>query len=86
TTGPTATGFLSLGFGGKIGFNLTSAISNANPIYLYIGEVGDNGEVAAGNITVSDVVTTVPVPAAGMMGLVTMGVAAAAGAFRRRKA
>ena len=44
-------GFASLGDGGSIAFNLTSSISGAG-LYLYIGEVGDNGEVAGSNIDV----------------------------------
>ncbi len=48
-------GAFSLGNGGKVGFNLTDAVSTtAAPLYLYIGESGDNGEVAAGNISVSN--------------------------------
>jgi hypothetical protein len=62
TTGPTASGFSSLGDGGQVGFNLTSAVSTASPRYLYIGEVGDNGEVANGQITVSDKPLSVPEP------------------------
>ncbi|MDY6785724.1 MAG: LPXTG cell wall anchor domain-containing protein [Cyanobacteriota bacterium] len=53
TTGANAFGFLSLGDNGKISFNLTSAVSTIGLLYLYIGEVGDNGEVAAGQIVVS---------------------------------
>lgn len=85
TTGVDANGFLSLGFGGKIAFNLTSPVSNSNPLYLYIGEVGDNGEVVAGSITVSDKVAVAPVPSAALVGLLTMGVVVASG-LRRRKA
>ncbi|MEC4819748.1 MAG: PEP-CTERM sorting domain-containing protein [Scytonema sp. PMC 1069.18] len=59
----TAFGFVSLGDGGKISFNLTSALSNSsNPLYLYIGEVGDNGEVVNGQIMVSDKPVPVPEP------------------------
>jgi hypothetical protein len=46
-------GFFSLGDGGKVGFNLTNSVSTQGPLYLYIAEVGDNGEVASGNISVS---------------------------------
>lgn len=56
---PGADGFVSMGDNGRVTFNLTSAISTSG-LYLYIGEVGDNGEVAAGTITVSD--TRVPEP------------------------
>lgn len=60
TTDASAFGFISLGDGGKISFNLTTPVSTAG-LFLYIGEVGDNGEVAAGTITASDV--AVPIPA-----------------------
>lgn len=50
----TFSGAVSLGDGGKIGFNLKSTIPQGNPLYLYIGESADNGEVAAGNISVSN--------------------------------
>lgn len=53
TTGPTAFGFISMGDTGKILFNLSSAIDPTG-VFLYIGEVGNNGEVAAGSIQVSD--------------------------------
>ena len=59
---PGAFGFVSLGDGGTLAFNLTSAISPSS-LYLYIGEVGDNGEVAAGRITVSDTQAGTPEPA-----------------------
>jgi hypothetical protein len=60
---PGAFGFVSLGDGGSLAFNLTSAVSPSS-LYLYIGEVGDNGEVAAGRITVSDAPATgAPEPA-----------------------
>jgi len=59
---PGALGFLSLGDGGRLSFNLTSAVAPGS-LYLYIGEVGDNGEVAAGTITVSDATVNSPEPA-----------------------
>lgn len=46
-------GFVSLGDIGKIGFNLNNSVSTDSPLYLYIGEVGGNGEVAAGQIIAS---------------------------------
>jgi Ca2+-binding RTX toxin-like protein len=54
TTGSSANGFVSLGNLGKAGFNLKQSLASGQPLYLYIGEVGDNGEVAGGNITVSN--------------------------------
>jgi Domain of unknown function (DUF4114) len=48
-------GSVSLGDHGKILFNLKNSVSpTTEPLYLYIGESGDNGEVAAGQIVVSD--------------------------------
>ena len=60
-TVPSAFGFVSLGDGGVLSFNLTSLVSTAG-LFLYIGEVGDNGEVVDGSITVSDQ-PVVPEPA-----------------------
>jgi len=88
TTGNNADGFLSMGVGGKIAFNLTSAISTISSgkhLYLYIGEVGDNGEVAAGTIMVSDTpVPSVPEPSS----IVMIGLASVVGlgVLRRRSA
>ncbi len=45
----TPDGFVSLGDMGSVAFNLTSLVSTAG-LFLYIGEVGDNGEVAGSNI------------------------------------
>jgi len=81
TTGPTADGFISMGDTGILSFNLTSLVST-DDLYLYIGEVGDNGEVAAGSIEVSDRPLSVPEPgtlALFGIGLIGMGLA------RRRK-
>lgn len=74
---PGAFGFVSMGDGGTLSFNLTSAVSPTG-LYLYIGEVGDNGEVAAGHITVSDLpVDNTPEPGSSLLigtGLLGMGV------------
>jgi hypothetical protein len=56
---PGAAGFISMGDNGILTFNLTSAVSPAGK-FLYIGEVGDNGEVAAGQIVVRDSVVPEP--------------------------
>jgi hypothetical protein len=40
-----------MGDNGSIAFNLTAPTSSAG-VFLYLGEVGDNGEVAASNIQV----------------------------------
>lgn len=54
-TSSSANGFVSLGVNGSLAFNLTSPVSvGSTPLYLYIGEVGDSGEFAGADITVSD--------------------------------
>ena len=81
TTDPsTVFGFLSLGDNGIIDFNLTAATSTAS-LFLYIGEVGDNGEVAAGSIIVRD---TASVPEPGSMALLGLAAAGFASWKRRR--
>lgn len=57
-------GFLSMGDNGTLSLNLMSSVDVAG-LYLYIGEVGDNGEVAAGAITVSDRPVNPTVPEGG---------------------
>ncbi|GAB4173419.1 MAG: hypothetical protein Fur006_02720 [Coleofasciculaceae cyanobacterium] len=55
STSENTSGGVSLGDGGKVGFNLKQPVSTSGkPLYLYIGEVGDNGEVASGQISVSN--------------------------------
>lgn len=49
--GLDGTGFVSLGDNGSLAFNLTALTAVAG-LYLYIGEVGDNGEVAGSNILI----------------------------------
>jgi hypothetical protein len=78
---PGADGFVSMGDGGKVSFNLTSPVSTILGLFLYIGEVGDNGEVAAGTITVADVPVSTPEPAT--MLLLGFGLVGAAGLRRR---
>jgi len=63
TSIPPAFGFVSMGDGGEISFNLTGPVDttwNNKTLFLYLGEVGDNGEVIASSIIVRD--TPVPDP------------------------
>ena len=83
SVGVDATGFVSLGDGGSLAFNLTSVTSTAN-LFLYIGEVGDNGEAAASNINLSD--TPIPViPEPSTVALMLLGLGGLAAVARRRK-
>jgi hypothetical protein len=68
----TPDGFLSMGFNGKIAFNLTSAASTAG-LFLYIGEVGDNGEVAASSVVVRETPAEVPEPSTYAMLIAGLG-------------
>lgn len=47
-------GRFSLGDAGRVGFNLKSTIPAGNPLFLYVGEVGNNDGAPAGNISVSN--------------------------------
>lgn len=74
----TPDGFISLGDGGIISFNLTAATSTAG-LFLYIGEVGNNGELAASNVEVRS--SRVPVPGT----LALLGIGLAGLAIRKRE-
>lgn len=75
---PGADGFISMGDGGVLSFNLTDSVSPMGR-YLYLGEVGDNGEVLAGTITVSS--EPVPEPSSLMLiGTISVGLL-----WRRRR-
>ena len=47
-------GSVSLGDNGKIGFDFKETVKQDEPLYLYIGESGNNGETIEGNISVSN--------------------------------
>jgi hypothetical protein len=71
-----------LGDNGTISFNLSSAVNPAG-LFLYIGEVGDNGETAASSVRVSD--TVVPeVPEPSTLGLMA-GALGMLGYWKRRR-
>lgn len=83
TTGIEGTGFASLGDNGSIAFNLL-ALTSAAGLYLYIGEVGDNGEVAGSNIDLRQTpVPTIPEPET--YALMLAGLAAVGALARRRR-
>jgi hypothetical protein len=86
STTVTPDGFLSMGDGGRVDFNLTAAVSTAG-LFLYIGEVGDNGELAASSVIVRSTRTVAEPSSAALAGLATMGTLlplASAGLRRRR--
>jgi hypothetical protein len=60
---PGAFGFVSLGVGGQLALNLVTPLPIGPNEYLYIGEVGNNGEVAASTIDISSAPVGTPEPA-----------------------
>jgi len=76
----TPDGFISLGDNGSISFNLTSLTSTAG-LFMYIGEVGDNGEVAGSNFDLR----TTPVPEPETYALMLAGLGVMGFLARRRK-
>jgi hypothetical protein len=84
---PGAFGFVSLGVGGKLGINLTSPLAVGPNEFLYIGEVGNNGEVAASTIDISSTQVGTPEPSTWvMMGLGFAGLGLAGWRNRRKTA
>jgi PEP-CTERM motif len=77
---PGAFGFISIGDDGVIAFNLTALVDTTG-LFLYIGEVGDNGEVAASTVTVGP--GRVPEPAT--LALLAVALVGLAVALRRKK-
>ncbi len=80
---PGAAGFVSLGDGGMLSENLTTPLTTGGHLYLYIGEVGNNGEVAASSITVSSE-RVVPEPAS--IAVLSIGLGGLGWLRRRRQA
>lgn len=78
----TPDGFVSLGDNGILSVNLVAAIAVSTPLYLYIGEVGNNGEVAASSVTLSS--TPIDVPEPFSLALLGAGLAGLAVVRRRR--
>lgn len=83
STGVDATGFVSLGDNGSLSFNL-NAVTAVTGLYLYLGEVGDNGEVAGSNILIER--SPVPgVPEPSTYALMFGGLAAVGWLARRQR-
>jgi len=80
-TDASANGFISLGDNGSIAFNLTAPTATTG-LFLYIGEVGDNGEVAASSINLLQ--NPVPEPETYALLLGGLGFVAWVGRRRRR--
>ena len=82
---PGALGFVSMGDNGQLTIDLTTALATGGALYLYIGEVGNNGEVAASSISVSDTPGTTPLPAALPLFATGLGAFGLLGWRRKRK-
>ncbi len=75
----TPNGFVSLGDFGKLGVNLSAPASLAG-LFLYLGEVGDNGEIAGSGVEL----LSQPIPEAEAWALMALGLGAIGWATRRR--
>ncbi|MBD2492904.1 PEP-CTERM sorting domain-containing protein [Nostoc sp. FACHB-280] len=74
-------GFFSLGNHGQVEFKFKSPVTTTSPLYLYIGEVGDNGELASGEVIISQPAPPVPEPS----GLAVLSLAGIFLAVRHRR-
>ena len=72
--------FLSLGYDGSILFNLTSPTALSG-LYLYLGEVGGNGENPAANVNLF----AMGVPEPSTWAMMILGIGFAGAAMRRRQ-
>lgn len=79
-----AGGSISLGDGGVLTANFSPDVLVGNSLYLFVGEVGDNGESINGLIEVTDIPAPVPLPASGLLLASALGFGFV-GSRRRRK-